>query len=193
MSIVTSYRLPGTDFSKPISANFNQRQHQQAQRRTLNSQHPLSTSQPKRLEQSFANMYTACWQVRDRRCFLITTRAINSRRKALHLHLSPPRQVPGSDTASPADCRTCPQVMGLAVAATLLQEGINWVLIYRTSAYRGVKESLERTTKKLETLRSSSGPGASSTPNPSCIHISPNPTPAASTFLTGWWQVSLYF
>jgi hypothetical protein len=50
----------------------------------------------------------------------------------------------------------CVQIVALALSLTLTQEAINWVLTYRTSAYRGVKETLERATKRLDTIRATS-------------------------------------
>eukprot|EP00192_Tetraselmis_astigmatica_P014984 CAMPEP_0117693042 /NCGR_PEP_ID=MMETSP0804-20121206/26656_1 /TAXON_ID=1074897 /ORGANISM="Tetraselmis astigmatica, Strain CCMP880" /LENGTH=183 /DNA_ID=CAMNT_0005506543 /DNA_START=93 /DNA_END=644 /DNA_ORIENTATION=+ len=49
----------------------------------------------------------------------------------------------------------CWQIVLIAVAVTLLQEALNYAFIYRTSAYRGVKESIDRASKRLESLRAS--------------------------------------
>lgn len=48
------------------------------------------------------------------------------------------------------------QILGISCSVALLQEMVNYVLVYRTSSYRGVRESIDRASKKLDSLRSGS-------------------------------------
>mmetsp|Transcript_9305 Transcript_9305/g.23732 ORF Transcript_9305/g.23732 Transcript_9305/m.23732 type:complete len:188 (+) Transcript_9305:154-717(+) len=48
----------------------------------------------------------------------------------------------------------CMKVVAISTGVALVQEAVNYGLVYRTSAYRGVKESIDRASKKLDSLRS---------------------------------------
>lgn len=66
-------------------------------------------------------------------------------------------------------------MLGISCGVALLQESINYALVYRTSAYRGVKESIDRASKKLDSLRSGAvgvlAPRPQSTPPHIHTHI----------------------
>lgn len=55
-------------------------------------------------------------------------------------------------------------VIVISVVAALLVEGVSWLLVYRTTAYRRLKEELDRSSKKLEALKSTSPAAAVAKP-----------------------------
>ncbi|PKA47154.1 hypothetical protein AXF42_Ash017099 [Apostasia shenzhenica] len=54
-------------------------------------------------------------------------------------------------------------VVGISICTAFLCEGISWLLIYRTSTYKSLRSSIDRASKKLESMKSpsSSTDGAS--------------------------------
>lgn len=47
-------------------------------------------------------------------------------------------------------------ILGISFASAWICEGISWLLIYRTSSYKSLRSTIDRTTKKLESMKSSS-------------------------------------
>ncbi|MQL72105.1 hypothetical protein Taro_004439 [Colocasia esculenta] len=47
-------------------------------------------------------------------------------------------------------------VVGISVCTAVLCEAISWALIYRTPSYRSLRSSIDRASKKLETMKTSS-------------------------------------
>ncbi|ERN11134.1 hypothetical protein AMTRI_Chr04g180920 [Amborella trichopoda] len=47
-------------------------------------------------------------------------------------------------------------VLGISIASAFLCEGISWILIYRTSNYRSLRLSIDKASKKLETMKTTS-------------------------------------
>eukprot|EP00898_Chlorokybus_atmophyticus_P005043 jgi/Chlat1/553/Chrsp103S01126 len=46
-------------------------------------------------------------------------------------------------------------ICGIALAACFVAEGISWLLIYRLPSYKALTSAIDRTSKKLDTLKSS--------------------------------------
>eukprot|EP01018_Ginkgo_biloba_P018117 Gb_33770 [translate_table: standard] len=44
-------------------------------------------------------------------------------------------------------------ILSISIASAFLCEGISWLLIYRTSSYKSLRSTIDRTTKKLETMK----------------------------------------
>lgn len=51
-------------------------------------------------------------------------------------------------------------VVGISLCTAVLCEFISWLLIYNTASYRSLRSSIDRSAKKLETMKSSSQPTA---------------------------------
>lgn len=49
-------------------------------------------------------------------------------------------------------------VLAVSFVTAWLCEGISWLLIYRTASYKSLRSSIDRTSKKLETMKSSNAP-----------------------------------
>ncbi|GFY80736.1 transmembrane/coiled-coil protein [Actinidia rufa] len=47
-------------------------------------------------------------------------------------------------------------VVGISVCTALVCEAISWVLIYRTTSYKSLKSSIDKASKKLETMKTDS-------------------------------------
>ncbi|EHA8588007.1 calcium load-activated calcium channel [Cocos nucifera] len=47
-------------------------------------------------------------------------------------------------------------VVGISVCTAFLCEGISWLLIYRTSTYKSLRSSIDKASKKLESMKSTS-------------------------------------
>ncbi|KAL3685075.1 hypothetical protein R1sor_003097 [Riccia sorocarpa] len=45
-------------------------------------------------------------------------------------------------------------ILGISFASAWVCEGISWLLIYRTSSYKSLRSTIDRTSKKLETMKS---------------------------------------
>ncbi|VFQ97558.1 unnamed protein product [Cuscuta campestris] len=57
-------------------------------------------------------------------------------------------------------------VVGISICTAIICEAISWLLIYRTASYKSLKSSIDKASKKLETMRtleSSSNPTVSLT------------------------------
>ncbi|RAL38131.1 hypothetical protein DM860_000825 [Cuscuta australis] len=57
-------------------------------------------------------------------------------------------------------------VVGISICTAIICEAISWLLIYRTASYKSLKSSIDKASKKLETMRtleSSSNPNKSKT------------------------------
>ncbi|KAF3320510.1 hypothetical protein FCM35_KLT15206 [Carex littledalei] len=52
-------------------------------------------------------------------------------------------------------------VVSISFATALLCEAISWLLIYRTSSYKSLRQSIDRASKKLDMLKSPSNKSAS--------------------------------
>ncbi|XP_073277420.1 uncharacterized protein [Primulina huaijiensis] len=46
-------------------------------------------------------------------------------------------------------------VVGISVCTALVCEAISWLLIYRTSSYKSLKSTIDKASKKLETMKTS--------------------------------------
>lgn len=46
-------------------------------------------------------------------------------------------------------------ILGISFASAWICEGISWLLIYRTNSYKSLRSTIDRTTKKLESMKSS--------------------------------------
>ncbi|KZV37917.1 transmembrane and coiled-coil domains protein 1-like [Dorcoceras hygrometricum] len=53
-------------------------------------------------------------------------------------------------------------VVGISVCTALVCEAISWLLIYRTSSYKSLKSSIDKASKKLETMKTSDATAVSS-------------------------------
>ncbi|XP_010939953.1 uncharacterized protein [Elaeis guineensis] len=53
-------------------------------------------------------------------------------------------------------------VVGISVCTAFLCEGISWLLIYRTSTYKSLRSSIDKASKKLESMKSTSSSAAAS-------------------------------
>ncbi|XP_008797953.1 calcium load-activated calcium channel-like [Phoenix dactylifera] len=53
-------------------------------------------------------------------------------------------------------------VVGISVCTAFLCEGISWLLIYRTSTYKSLRSSIDKASKKLESMKSTSSSSSSS-------------------------------
>ncbi|XP_073103777.1 uncharacterized protein [Elaeis guineensis] len=51
-------------------------------------------------------------------------------------------------------------VVGISVCTAFLCEGISWLLIYRTSTYKSLRSSIDKASKKLESMKSTSSSSA---------------------------------
>ncbi|GMP87100.1 hypothetical protein CsSME_00039627 [Camellia sinensis var. sinensis] len=49
-------------------------------------------------------------------------------------------------------------VVGISVCTAIVCEAISWVLIYRTTSYKSLKSSIDKASKKLETMKTDSNP-----------------------------------
>ncbi|PSS36288.1 Calcium load-activated calcium channel like [Actinidia chinensis var. chinensis] len=47
-------------------------------------------------------------------------------------------------------------VVGISVCTAIVCEAISWVLIYRTTSYKSLKSSIDKASKKLETMKTDS-------------------------------------
>ncbi|XP_017697919.2 calcium load-activated calcium channel [Phoenix dactylifera] len=54
-------------------------------------------------------------------------------------------------------------VVGISVCTAFLCEGISWLLIYRTSTYKSLRSSIDKASKKLESMKSTSSSSAAAT------------------------------
>ncbi|KAK8958427.1 hypothetical protein KSP40_PGU002956 [Platanthera guangdongensis] len=52
-------------------------------------------------------------------------------------------------------------VIGISIFTAFLCEGISWILIYRTSTYKSLRSTIDRASKKLESMKSPSTSSAS--------------------------------
>ncbi|KAK1262933.1 hypothetical protein QJS04_geneDACA017481 [Acorus gramineus] len=58
-------------------------------------------------------------------------------------------------------------VVAISVFTAFLCEFISWILIYRTSSYKSLKSSIDKASRKLESMKTPSNPtSSSSNPNP---------------------------
>ncbi|EFJ31638.1 hypothetical protein SELMODRAFT_74617 [Selaginella moellendorffii] len=48
-------------------------------------------------------------------------------------------------------------ILAIAFASACICEGISWLLIYRSSSYKALRYTIDRTSKKLETMKSGGG------------------------------------
>lgn len=48
-------------------------------------------------------------------------------------------------------------VVGISVCTALVCEAISWVLIYRTASYRALRSSIDKASKKLESMKATTG------------------------------------
>ncbi|XP_020576235.1 calcium load-activated calcium channel-like [Phalaenopsis equestris] len=59
-------------------------------------------------------------------------------------------------------------VVGISIGTAFLCEGISWILIYRTSTYKSLRSSIDKASKKLESMKSpasiASSEGAAAVP-----------------------------
>ncbi|KAG0450424.1 hypothetical protein HPP92_020984 [Vanilla planifolia] len=55
-------------------------------------------------------------------------------------------------------------VLGISICTALLCEFISWILIYRTSTYKSLRSSIDKASKKLETMKSPSSANDSAAP-----------------------------
>ncbi|XP_073034800.1 uncharacterized protein [Primulina eburnea] len=53
-------------------------------------------------------------------------------------------------------------VVGISVCTALVCEAISWLLIYRTSSYKSLKSTIDKASKKLETMKTSDATSVSS-------------------------------
>ncbi|KAL6955203.1 hypothetical protein U1Q18_007642 [Sarracenia purpurea var. burkii] len=49
-------------------------------------------------------------------------------------------------------------VVGISVCTAVVCEAISWLLIYRTTSYKSLKSSIDKASKKLETMKTDSNP-----------------------------------
>ncbi|KAL3533973.1 hypothetical protein ACH5RR_007494 [Cinchona calisaya] len=56
-----------------------------------------------------------------------------------------------------SDCLT---VVGISIFTAVVCEAISWVLIYRTSSYKSLKSTIDKASKKLETMKTTAPNGA---------------------------------
>ncbi|XP_077230369.1 uncharacterized protein LOC143863548 [Tasmannia lanceolata] len=56
-------------------------------------------------------------------------------------------------------------VVGISFCTAFLCEGISWILIYRTSSYKSLKSSIDKASKKLETMKTTSASSSSTNPS----------------------------
>ncbi|XAR68626.1 hypothetical protein NMG60_11003817 [Bertholletia excelsa] len=49
-------------------------------------------------------------------------------------------------------------VVGISVCTAVVCEAISWILIYRTTSYKSLKSSIDKASKKLETMKTDSNP-----------------------------------
>ncbi|PKU70946.1 calcium load-activated calcium channel-like [Dendrobium catenatum] len=60
-------------------------------------------------------------------------------------------------------------VVGISIGTAFLCEGISWILIYRTNTYKSLRSSIDKASKKLESMKSpastASADGASAIPS----------------------------
>lgn len=54
-------------------------------------------------------------------------------------------------------------VVGVSLLAAIASEALSWLLIYRTSTYKSLTESISKTSKKVETLKASGSGNSLST------------------------------
>nr|AFK34230.1 unknown [Lotus japonicus] len=47
-------------------------------------------------------------------------------------------------------------VMGISFCTAIVCEAISWVLIYRTNSYKNLRSSIDKASKKLETMKTDS-------------------------------------
>ncbi|GBG89696.1 hypothetical protein CBR_g49549 [Chara braunii] len=47
-------------------------------------------------------------------------------------------------------------ILAISFASTWFCEGVSWILIYRTAGYKSLRSSIDKTSKKLEIMKSSS-------------------------------------
>lgn len=64
-------------------------------------------------------------------------------------------------------------ILGISIATAFLCETISWLLIYRTSTYKSLRSSIDKASKKLDSMKSNPSSSLLSSANP-------NPTPVAS-------------
>ncbi|XP_010271298.1 PREDICTED: calcium load-activated calcium channel-like [Nelumbo nucifera] len=50
-------------------------------------------------------------------------------------------------------------VVGISICTAFLCEGISWLLIYRTSSYKSLRSSIDKASKKLETMKTGENKG----------------------------------
>ncbi|XP_074589351.1 uncharacterized protein LOC141845194 [Curcuma longa] len=55
-------------------------------------------------------------------------------------------------------------VVGISIATAFICELISWVLIYRTSNYKALRSSIDKASKKLDSMKSSSSSSSSKKP-----------------------------
>ncbi|KAL0334245.1 UNVERIFIED_CONTAM: Calcium load-activated calcium channel [Sesamum angustifolium] len=53
-------------------------------------------------------------------------------------------------------------VVGISICTAVVCEAISWLLIYRTASYKSLKSSIDKASKKLETMKSTDSTSASS-------------------------------
>ncbi|XP_048138680.1 calcium load-activated calcium channel [Rhodamnia argentea] len=53
-------------------------------------------------------------------------------------------------------------VVGISVCTALVCEAISWVLIYRTASYKTLRSSIDKASKKLETMKATTATSAAS-------------------------------
>ncbi|CAL9100265.1 unnamed protein product [Musa textilis] len=58
-------------------------------------------------------------------------------------------------------------VVGISVCTAFLCEAISWLLIYRTSTYKSLRSSIDKASKKLDTMKSTSTSSSSKKPSSS--------------------------
>ncbi|KAI3474507.1 hypothetical protein Pfo_029417 [Paulownia fortunei] len=53
-------------------------------------------------------------------------------------------------------------VVGISLCTAVVCEAISWLLIYRTASYKSLKSTIDKASKKLETMKTTDGNSASS-------------------------------
>ncbi|KAF8396035.1 hypothetical protein HHK36_017647 [Tetracentron sinense] len=53
-------------------------------------------------------------------------------------------------------------VVGISICTAFLCEGISWILIYRTSSYKSLRSTIDKASKKLETMKTVDKPSKKS-------------------------------
>ncbi|XP_047319144.1 calcium load-activated calcium channel-like [Impatiens glandulifera] len=51
-------------------------------------------------------------------------------------------------------------VVGISICTAVICEAISWLLIYRTNSYKSLKSSIDKASKKLETMKTDSTPSS---------------------------------